>query len=279
MEHNDLRTSERRDRFFERSPRMLSSQTQKIHRERLRQLEQLGFAMPFEYHLFGSQPSEVFVEQCGSGIESPVCYLSDSRTLYTVWLSLVAERPGVCLCDYRLVPPWPDRGFQRLPSFADSHIGEAYVLPGKWEYPREDVLNLRFGKTGWRLPCTRMEGVLAALSDTPIPEEYSHGSPIPVGVEFFSKSGRQVAETRVTLWTDRLTHHPRTLKHAEEGQTAKPLVAPAAAARPSAIARPRRYSLYGPSGGYVVRAADQRVEEGSPPAARARGGGPRIGLL
>jgi hypothetical protein len=145
---------------------MLSSQRQKVRLQRLRQLERLGFVMPFEYYLLGSQPSEVFVEQCGLGIESPVLDLSDGRTLYLVWLSLVAERPGACLYDYRFVPPWPDRGFQRLPSFADSHIGEVYVLPGKWEYPREDVLNLRFGKTGWRLPCTRVEGLLAALSDT-----------------------------------------------------------------------------------------------------------------
>jgi len=258
---------------------MTSSRVRKACGERLRQLERLGLLLSFEHQLLGSQPSEVFVEQCGLGIESPVLNLSDGRTLYMVWLSLVAERPGACLYDYRFVPPWPDRGFQKLPSFADSHIGEVYVLPGKWEYPREDVLNLRFGKTGWRLPCTRVEGLLAALSDTPIPEEYRHGSPTPVRVEFFSKSGRQLAETTVTLCADRMTHHPQKAQHAAEGRSAKPVVAPAAAAKPSAIARPRRSTLYDEAGGSYLRAANTLPEKGAPPAARVRDDSPGTAVL
>ena len=135
----------------------------------MRQLTRLGLAMPFEFGLVDDQASQVVVEQAAPDIECPIVDLQDGRTLYVVWLSLVAERPGVHLYDYRFEPPWPDRNFAMLPSFSDSCIGEAYVLPNRLEYPRADILNFRFGKTGWRLPYTRVEGVLCALSATSIP--------------------------------------------------------------------------------------------------------------
>jgi len=201
---------------------MCSGQRRKFYAERLRELQQLGFDIPFGSRRLQAQPSEVIVEQCGFGVESPILDLPDGRTLYLVPLSLAAETAGVCIYDFRLVPPWPDQGFQRLPSFAESHIGQAYILPGKWEYPREEVLNLRFEKTGWRLPCARVEGWLAALSDTSIPEKYHHGSPIPVRLEFFGKSGRQLGGTTVTFCADRLTHHGRRVQQSATPLPGKP---------------------------------------------------------
>ena len=118
-------------------------------------------------------------------------------------LSLAAQRPGLAVYDFRFVPPWRDNEFFTLPAFADSCRGEAYVLPNNWEFPREDILNCNFGKTGWRVPCTRVEGLLCVCSATPIPKEYPHGARIPVTVKFFGKSGRQLAETAVVLWADR----------------------------------------------------------------------------
>ncbi|HXY50947.1 MAG TPA: hypothetical protein VEI01_15940 [Terriglobales bacterium] len=201
---------------------MLPSQKRKLYIERLSQLQRLGLTMPFEYSLLVTRASEIIVEQCGLGIESAILDLSDGRSLYLVWLSLAAETPGACIYDFRFVPPWPDPGFQRLPSFAESHIGEAYVLPDRWEFPRQDVLNLQFENKGWCLPCARVEGLLAAVSDTPIPEQYVHGSLIPVGVEFFGKSGRQLGGTMVTLWADRLTHHGRSLRQSTMGFPVEP---------------------------------------------------------
>src|SRR5215469_7920558 len=75
-------------------------------------------------------------------------------------------RPGVCVCDFRFVPPWPDYGFQTLPT-TDSCRGVAYVLPNKWEFSRHDVLNFRFKRSGWRLPLTPVEGLLGGWSRTP----------------------------------------------------------------------------------------------------------------
>ncbi len=181
---------------------MATNQQRKLYAERLRQLGQLGYTMPCEYHLLNSRPSEAVVEQCGSPVECPVFDLQEQGTLFLVWLSLAAGRPGVCLYDFRFVPPWPDQKFQTLP-IKDCFRGGAYVLPNKWEFPREQVLNLRFGKTGWRLPCTPVEGLLCGLSATPIPPEYRYGAEIPVKVEFFGKSGRRLAETVSTLWVDR----------------------------------------------------------------------------
>ena len=221
---------------------MLTTQQRKLYANRLRHLEQLGFAMPFEYDLLDSQPSEAIVEQCSSPFECPVFDLQDRGTLYLVWLSVVAERPGVCLYDFRFVPPWPDQEFQALP-LKDSCRGGAYVLPNKWEFPRADVLNLHFGKTGWRLPCTREEGLLCGMSATPIPSEYRHGAHIPVRVEFFGKSGRRLAETMATLWADRPIERERTAQRAAERAKVKPSVSVDDGAQPSAAA-PRRSTLF-----------------------------------
>jgi hypothetical protein len=193
--------------------------------------------MPFEFRRLDTQTPEVVVEQVGLGIESHIFDLPDGRTLYVVWLSLTAETPGTCLYDYRFVPPWPDRGFQSLPSFADSHIGEAYVLPGEWDCPREDVLNFRFGKTGWRLSLTPIEGALCALSTTPIPEEFTHGDPVRIEVKFFGKAGQQLAAANVVMCADRWREPAATRPTARppiEVDTAEPSVAP----------RPRRSTLY-----------------------------------
>jgi hypothetical protein len=120
---------------------------------------------------------------------------------------------------------------------ADSHVGEYYRLPNGLEYPREDVLNLNFLKTGWCLPCTRVEGVLCALSATPIPQEYRHAASITVGVKFFGRSGRQLAATSVVLWADRW--HQRAVIRA----STKPTVA-GDEADPGATGRPPRSSLF-----------------------------------
>lgn len=197
---------------------MLSSHRQKNRLERLRQLEQLGFSMPFEFSLVNNRPPEVEIEQCASEQDCPVMDLPDNRTLFVVWVSLWAERPGVRLWDFHFEPPWRDHGFVRLPIFADSHIGDYYHLPGGLEYPRVEVLNLNFLKAGWRLPSIRVEGVLCALSDTPIPQEYRHGAVIPVSVRFFDRAGQQLAETTVTLWADRLTHRPQRRSTRRRGE-------------------------------------------------------------
>src|SRR6266436_2922375 len=216
---------------------MLSSPGQKIRRERLCDLERLGFSMPFEYSLLNSRPSEVEVEQSASELECPIVDLRDGHTLYVVWLSLWATRPGVRLYDFRLEPPWRDQGFLRLPNFADSHIGDYYRLPDGLEYPRGDVLNLNFLRAGWRLPSTCVEGALCALSATPIPPEYRHGASIPVGVKFFGRSGQQLAAASLLLWADR-RREPAVTR-----PSAKPTVA-VEESDPGVATRSFRSSLY-----------------------------------
>ena len=161
----------------------------------------------------------------------------------------------------------------RLPSFADSHIGEYYRLPGGPDYPRADVLNLNFLKGGWRLPSTRVVGVLCALSDAPIPDEFKHGALIPVVVRFFDRVGQQLAKTTVTLWADRLTHHPQIMHQTEEGRAGRPPRAPIAAAKSATVPSPRS-TLYGHPGGKTdSRAPALCRETGSPPADEVREGG------
>jgi hypothetical protein len=196
-----LRTNERSEHLFER---VMNSQTRKFYAERLRQLNRLGFVMPLEFRAMdNSRNSEIVVQQAGPDIESPVFDLRDGRALYVVWLSLWTERPGVRLYDVRFEPPWDDHNFLRMPTFADSHIGDYYRLPNGLEYLREDVLNFNFVKTGWRLPNVHVEGVVCALSATSIPEQYKHGASIPVGIRFFGRSGQELVSVEVMLWADR----------------------------------------------------------------------------
>ncbi len=258
---------------------MLSSRRQNARLERLRQLERLGFSMPFEFSLLNNRPLEVEIDQCANEEECPVIDLPDNRTLFVVWVSLWAERPGVRLYDFRFDPPWRDRAFLRLPNFADSHIGDYYRLPDGLEYPRAEVLNLNFLKAGWRLPNTRVEGVLCALSATPIPQEYQHGASIPIGLKFFDRAGQQMAETTVSLWTDRLTHRSQRTQQSAEERIVTPLGTPNAAVK-SVIAQSRRSTLYDSPGGVPDSCAEgQYAEKGSKPAAKVRESGHRCGLL
>ena len=175
----------------------------RMYADRLRQLNRLAVDSPVEYWAVANQASEIVVEQVGPDIENPIVDLRDGRTLYVVWLSLAAERPGLRLYDFRFEPPWPDSHFEQLPGFTESCVSQIYILPNELDYPREDILNFRFGKTGWRLPYSRVVGVLCAVSATPIPREFKHGASIPVGLKFFGRSGQQLAAANVVLWADR----------------------------------------------------------------------------
>src|SRR5215467_4745571 len=186
---------------FRRIGQMPTIRERRLYADRLRQLERLGFVARYENQLHDRQPFEALVEQCAPPVECRIHDLGDEGTLYMVWLSMVAERPGVCLYDFRFVPPWPDRGFQRLSSSEDCPRN-VYILPNQWQFPRADILNWRFGATGWRLPLTPVEGWLCAHSATSIPRD-GYGPDIDVRIEFFGKSGRCLAETVSTLWVDR----------------------------------------------------------------------------
>src|SRR5215469_1666484 len=110
----------------------MSTHKQSKHYEnRLHQLAQLGYATPLDRESLHCQPSEALLEQIAAPIECPLRDLGDQGTLYTVWLSVVAERPGVCLYDFRFLPPWPDRGFQTLTS-TDNCPPNTYILPDGW---------------------------------------------------------------------------------------------------------------------------------------------------
>jgi len=233
----------------------------KIYAERLRQLERLGLVMPSEYQLLDTRPSEVAVEQCENESLPLVTDLPDGKTLYDVWISLWAERPGVRLSYYRLEPPWRDHGFLELPRFADSHVGEQYRLPGELELPRSTVLNLNFCKTGWPLPSTRVEGVLCAWSATPIPKQFRHGATIPVTVRLFDRGGQQLAETTVTLWVDRLTHQRERAQHTAKARMAQPRTGTNAPSR-SANPQSNRSCVHDQTAGNNLSAESQRGERG-----------------
>ncbi len=181
---------------------MPTNKQAKLYETRMRQLAQLGFGPASVHELTNSQPSEALVEQCAFPTECLALDLVDQGTLFMPWLSVAAGRPGARLYDFRFVPPWPNNEFQTLTT-TESCRGEAYVLPNGWEFPREDILNFRFGKTGWRLPLTPVEGWLCAYSATPIPPEYKYGAFIDLRIEFFGKFGCQLAQTISTLMVDR----------------------------------------------------------------------------
>jgi hypothetical protein len=200
---------------------MVWNQKRKFHESRLRELKQLGLALPIAIDRIDNRPSEILVEQAASYFICTITDLPDGRTEYFIWLSLVAARPGTRLHHFRIEPPWPDSNFEPLPSFEASHFGEYYVLPGGLDCPREDVLNFHFGKNGWRLPSTRIEGVLCGISRTPIPEAFHHGALIPVGVRFFDRDGQPLAGATVHLWADRWSHR-------SQGSRSVPADAPSA---------------------------------------------------
>jgi hypothetical protein len=250
---------------------MICSQKRKFYANRLQQLCRLGLTMPPEYGSVGKQTPEIAVEQSWPDIESTIISLPEGRTVYMVWLSLSALRPGVHLYDYRLEPPWPDHNFEPLPKFADNHIGEYYRVPGGGDYPRDAVLNLNFRKAGWRLPGTRIEGLLCAISTTPIPDHFKHGARIPVGVSFFDRTGRQVAQTTVILWADQLTHQPQRALTTAEERTAESPVTTNAVAGLSTAWTPLG-SVFDEIAVNDVSAAGWPRETGSSPAAAVREG-------
>jgi hypothetical protein len=198
-----LRTSEHCTRYFQDLDVIHGDHhKQRSHVKRLRQLARLGVELSEELGLEDNQTNEIVAEQAAGPDVCPISELADGRTQFVVWLSLAAEKPGVRLYDFRMEPPWPDNDFRQLPKFEDSYIDEHYVLPSGLDYPREDVLNLRFLQRAWQVPCARVEGVLCALSGTPIPKEYRHGANIDVEVKFFGRSGQQLGATTVVLCAD-----------------------------------------------------------------------------
>jgi hypothetical protein len=218
---------------------MVVLQKSRFLAERLEQLIRLGLVMPPEYGGLKKPVPLLTVEQAAHDIECPIMDLPDGRTLYVIWLSLVAESPGTRLDCYRIEPPWPDSNFETLPRFEDSHVGEYYKLPGGLEFPREDILNFNFVKSGWRLPGNRVEGLLCAVSTTPIPDEFKHGATIPVTVRFFKKTGQQLGAVTTYLWADRLTYRP---------QRSKLLVATARGAKPNVSSNSHASSAVAPPG-------------------------------
>ena len=166
---------------------------------------------------------------------------------YTHWWNERVDCHSRHLYDYRFEPPWPDRNFEMLPSFKESCKGEAYILPNEVALPRADILNFCFGKTGWRLPFTRIEGALCALSTTPIPEEFKHGALIPVEVKFFGKAGQQLAAASVVLWADRW-REPAVTRPTARPPIGVDMGEPCIATEPCVATQPRRSSLYDPSG-------------------------------
>jgi Bifunctional DNA primase/polymerase, N-terminal len=116
-----------------------------------------------------------------------------------------------------------------------------YVV-GPLEFPREDILNFNFVKSGWRLPGNRVEGLLCAVSTTPIPDAFMHGATIPVTVRFFKKTGQQLEAVTAYLWADRLTYHP---------QRAKSLAATVRSAKPKAASNPPTSSAASSPGGSI----------------------------
>jgi len=217
--------------------------------DRLRELTRLGFQMPPEYRSVQTLVPTITVEQAESDIFCAIVDLSDGRALYLIWLSLVATVPGTRLDFYRIEPPWPDSNFEPLPSFEESHVGEYYKLPGGLEFHREEILNFNFSKPGWRLPGNRVEGLLCAVSTTPIPDEFMHGATIPVAVRFFDRTGQQLAVATVDLWADRLTHRQQPAKRLAakaRGAESKTGSAPPSS---SAVAAPGRSSPSSPRRG------------------------------
>jgi hypothetical protein len=199
------------------------TQKARLLADRLSQLRRLGFQLPPEYGDVKRPAPTITVEQAECEIFCPIVDLADGRTLYLIWLSLVATVPGTRLDYYRIEPPWPDSNFEALQRFEDSHVGEYYRLPGGFDFPREDILNFKFLKSGWRLPEHRVEGLLCAVSTTPIPDEFKHGATIPVTVRFFYRTGQQLGAVIADLWADRLTYHPQRAKQlAVTARGAKP---------------------------------------------------------
>ena len=230
--------------------------------------------MPPEYGGIKKPVPLLTVEQAAHDIECPIMDLPDGRTLYILWLSLVADVPGTRLDYYRVEPPWPDSNFESLPSFKESHVGEYYKLPGGLDFPREDILNFNFVKSGWRLPGNRVTGVLCAVSTTAIPDEFKHGATIPVTVRFFNRTGQQLAATTAILWADRPAHLPQRAKRL--GAKVRG-VKPKGASNPpanSAMALPPR-SIPGSSGQPSNLWAESIEENGSPTATRVRTHAPR----
>ena len=174
-----------------------------VYASRLEQLRCLGVTLPLAYELTRIESaSPIRIEQLETEVESCVSALPDGQTLLLAWISLRAERPGLRLHEFRLAPPWPDADIHPVPMSRDNELGDYHTLPGGLQFLTEDILNCNFRKSGWRVPYHEVKGVLCAISETPVPDHYQHGDEISAGLQLFSRSGRVLGATKVTLWVD-----------------------------------------------------------------------------
>ena len=194
--------------------------------DRLRHLTRLGLLMPPEYRELEAFVPAIALEQAANPVECPIMDLPDGRTLYLIWLSLVATVPGTRLDFFRIEPPWPDSNFEALPRFEGSHVGDYYKLPGGLDFPREDILNFNFVKSGWRLPGNRVEGLRVRSARRQFQKNSNTEPRSRLGCFFLTGTGQQFAATTVQFWAEPTQSSSATSETAWSDSTgAKPKVA------------------------------------------------------
>jgi hypothetical protein len=138
-------------------------------------------------------PPESYIHQLGNGL-----------VVYSLWVSMVAERGGIILRDFQIATAWDSDIFP-----CGSEDGTQYRCADGCDHDGRDVLNhriennLRFSQCG-----DIREGWLLAMGRVPVPKEYGPGKPAPVQVVFLDQFFQEHTATAELL----VQRSPKTRK-------------------------------------------------------------------
>jgi hypothetical protein len=139
----------------------------------------------------------------GGGLATFVFDLTAGGAGYVISLRLVGQELGTLL-DCRLTTSWDEHIV--LASFNDER--DSMCRLGLLQYPRSQVLNLRFQNSLRFQRGQMIEGVILATGVNAIPEAYRHGQIVPIELVLLDQNENQIGET-ADLFVDRLSKPKR----------------------------------------------------------------------
>ncbi len=119
------------------------------------------------------QTAPDLVIDCDGG-GSFVQMLSKGGTAYVLYLHLRnISRRTIILEDWELHTPWPDSQLHCLDDPGEGTYDNHYLMPGRIQFPRDQVLNHRVDSLGRLRPSEApLEGYLLLFGHAPVPSTY-----------------------------------------------------------------------------------------------------------
>lgn len=123
----------------------------------------------------------------------------------SLYILVASARGRITIAEFGdVIAPWAPLRVTWLSPLPDSSRAYPYVLPNRFEFPRDTVLNDKLGETGKTLQRGQhIEGFALGYTPIPIPEIYVHGSPVDAEFSVFDVLGEEY-RSPVKFLVDRL---------------------------------------------------------------------------